>query len=272
VVFSSIVSNITTPIQVSSAFVDASAADDFFSTSGCKVNETTINQYLQGTNETCIEWYDTEAYRLRKLNAQGSLERLENLACVNAYSRPFQTRGNVLLVTDSSTSSINMPPSQSGGYLRCNGDNNWVCGCTFDGAPPCDLNPKLKGIQSKPDEWSPLDGRVAYCLAENVPQFCKVQSSLNIAIVVICLNLFKAAIMLYLATQTKETPFMTVGDAIASYIEVPDAETKDMCIVSRADLEKQPASWVRGGRVMSPGRQRLFTAASKQRWIFCIFL
>lgn len=273
-VFSSIATNISKPIQVSEAFVEASATDDFLSISGCNVNETTISRYLQGEdngNNPCVSWYDSVAYRLRNLNAQGSLERLDNLACVNAYSRQFQTKGNLLLVVDNATSSINKPSVQYSSYLNCDGDNKWVCGCTYD-APPCDLDPKLKGIKSNPAEWSPLDFRVAYCLAERVPQLCKVQSSLQIAIVVICLNLFKAAIMFYLATQTKETPFMTVGDAIASYIEVPDAETKDMCLASKADLEKQPALWVKGGRVTSPGRQRLFTAASKQRWIFCISL
>jgi hypothetical protein len=256
--------------------VDARPTDDFLSVSGCNVNDTTLNRYLQGDDNVqnpCVTWYDSEAYRLRRLNAQGRLERLDNLACVNAYSGQFQTRGNLLLVVDNATSSINKPSSQGMvlNTLECNDDQNWVCGCIY-GALPCGLNPNLKGIQSKPAEWSPLNFHVAYCLAERVPQLCKVQSSLHIAVVVICLNLFKAAIMLYLATQTKETPFMTVGDAIASYIEVPDAETKDMCLVSKADLEKQPALWIKGGRVTSPGRQRLFTAASKQRWIFCISL
>jgi len=230
-----------------------------------------MNQYLEALhnynrNETCISQFDSEAYRLRKLNAQGSLERLDNLACVNAYSRQFQTKGNVLLVVDNATFSIKMLGSP---YWSNLDDDRWVCGTTY-APPPCNLDPRLKVIKSKPAEWSPLDFRVAYCLAERVPQLCKVQSSLHIAVVVICLNFFKAVIMLYLATQTKETPFMTVGDAIASYIEVPDAETKDMCLTSRADFEKQPALWVKGGRVTSPGRQRLFTAASKQRWIFCI--
>ena len=232
-----------------------------------------MNRYLQGDkgNDTCVDWYDSEAYRLRSLNAQGGLERLDNLACINAYSGQFQTKGNLLLVIDNATSSTNALSIQYMSTLYCNDNSQWVCGCT-SGAPPCYLDPKLKEIQSKSAEWSPLNVHVAYCLAERVPQLCKVQSSLYIAVVVICLNLFKAAIMLYLATQTKETPFMTVGDAIASYIEVPDAETKDMCLVSKADLEKQPASWIKGGRVTSPGRQRLFTAASKQRWFFCFSL
>jgi hypothetical protein len=269
VVFSSIATNFTSPIEVSAAFVEARPTDDFLSVSGCNVNETSINRYLQelqnsSRHETCISWNESEAYRLRKLNAQGSLERLDNLACIKAYSRQFQTKGNVLLVVDNASFSINMPVHP---YLAS--DDNWVCGSAFP-APPCNLDPRLKGIQSKPAEWSPLNFRVAYCLAERVPQLCKVQSSLHIAVVVICLNLSKAAIMLYLATQTKETPFMTVGDAIASYIEVPDVETKDMCLTSKADFEKQPAFWVKGSRVASPRRQRLFTAASKQRWISCI--
>lgn len=227
--------------------------------------------YVNQSN-TCVSWYDSQAYRLRKLKANGSLERLDNLGCIKAYAQQFQTRGNLLLVIDNLTNSVETPSQQIGSSLDCGGDSKWVCNCSGMNAPPCDLDPMINGLRSNSAEWSPLNYHVAYCLSERVPQLCKVQSNLHLAIVVIVLNLAKAAIMLFLATQTKETPFMTIGDAIASYIEVPDIATRDMCLASRSEIENQPGFWVKGGRPTSPGRQRLFTAASKQRWIFCLLL
>ncbi|KAF2709364.1 hypothetical protein K504DRAFT_353366, partial [Pleomassaria siparia CBS 279.74] len=251
VVFSSIVSNWTWPVSVNPAFVASGPSDNFTTFDGCEVSSTMMEE-------------------LRKLHSRGELERLDNLECINAYARQYQTRGNVLLVSESSNSSgLDQLISF---YSGCGGHGKWVCSCSGPNSPPCDMDPTINELRSDPTSWSPMKFPVSYCLSERAPERCKVQSSLHLAIVVIVLNLVKAFVMFILATQTKETPFMTVGDAIASYIEEPDYETRDMCLASRAELKKQQAFWIKGSRPFEPKRERLFASASTTRWAFCVVI
>ena len=261
-------SNRTKPIQVTTAFVDSLAT----SYTGCNDN-TTVQVYDAGyARDRCNEIYD-EAYRLRNMKAK-SLERLDNLACINAYSNQFQTKGNVLLVIDNSTSSKDILDSQEWnepcGFPY---SNRWVCDCYgYNRDRPCELDPKLKDLQSHPEWWAPFRSHVSYCLSEIAPQECKIQSSIHLAIVVIILNFIKAAVMYILATNTGEMPFLTVGDAVASYIDQPDMTTRDMCFATRSKLRKQKGFWVKRSKPLSRGNQRLFVVISTLRWLFCLLM
>lgn len=261
-------SNRTKPIQVTTAFVDSLTA----SYTGCNDNTTVRSYDFSYGRDRCNEVYD-EAYRLRNMKAN-SLERLDNLACINAYSNQFQTKGNVLLVIDNSTSSKHILDSQAWN-APCGTpySDRWVCDCYgYNHDRPCELDPKLKDLQSDPQRWAPFRSHVSYCLSEIVPQECKIQSSLHLAIVVIILNFVKAAVMYILATNTTEAPFLTVGDAVASYIDQPDMSTRDMCFATRSKLRKQKGFWVKGSTPLSRGNQRLFVVISTLRWLFCLLM
>ena len=51
-------------------------------------------------------------------------------------------------------------------------------------------------------------------------------------------NVVKAVIMLYLVIM-KDTPLVTVGDAIQSYVTRPDPHTKYLCLYGKTDMRRR---------------------------------
>ena len=88
---------------------------------------------------------------------------------------------------------------------------------------------------------------------------------------------------LTLYTQTDAT-FVTVGDAIASWLDDPDELTKDRCLMSKVDVRKGPLRWrlknTKGEpntqplpvSYQAPSRRRWFAAASIKRWCVTVGL
>lgn len=205
-------------------------------------------------------WYMPEALRLKKLNATGELDYLDNLACINAYAQEFQTRGSVLVVTEDSKVDVSSLYSQG-----------WVCD---DNELSCDISPYMAAIRTDPSNWNPDKWRqpVSYCLSESVQQLCRVQSSAHLATVVIFLNLAKAMITLSFVMNVKVSPLMTIGDVVASYLWRSDPSTENMCLASKRDIKISKAPWPKEAKAFKSKRRRLFAAASKTRWTLCILM
>lgn len=227
------------------------------------------------------EWFnasegDIEAIRLRELHANGSLEYLDNLACINAYAAEFPTRGNVMLVVENGTGSAVVTNTAIQDYCTDSPffltPGNWVCGCDMHGLHSCSLSNEIKTLRSNPSTWSPLGEKISHCWSEKLPERCTVQASLHIAVIVICLNFVKAIVMFGTAFGMKDTPLMTIGDAVESYIENPDPSTEGMCIVSRKRIASQEDSWPKEGNKFVSKKRLLFSSASGTRWAACFFL
>jgi hypothetical protein len=45
--------------------------------------------------------------------------------------------------------------------------------------------------------------------------------------------------MFYIAFFVRDEPLMTIGDAVASFLENEDPATKNMCLSSRADFQNR---------------------------------
>lgn len=236
------------PIEVTSGFIESALVDNYISSGNSDVDE--------------------EALRLKRLHSISGLHKLDSLACINTYAKQFQTQGSVLLVTENLTSiiynNVLTGRSNSTTFLR-----DWVCN---DDDLSCDISSRTKALRSDPASWHPGDTQltIAYCLSEQLPEKCKVQSSLHLAIVVILLSLMKAMIMLGLAFRVKESPIMTIGDAVASYLWRSDRLMENMCIVSKKDIKQSRTTWPKEPKTFKSKRRRLFLAASKTRWTLCI--
>ena len=72
---------------------------------------------------------------------------------------------------------------------------------------------------------------------------------------------------------------MTIGDAVASFLDDPDPMTAGLCISSKLDIENR--EWIaakdlnQSGRRLKrwyPRRHFWFGAASVKRWIICAAL
>ena len=95
-------------------------------------------------------------------------------------------------------------------------------------------------------------------------------------IIVIVCNFIKMSCMAWIARKQDTEPLVTLGDAIASFLETPDKFTVGNCIASKESYSIRrnqtwetdeswgplPLAWL--GR-----RKTWFSAASKERWILC---
>lgn len=74
----------------------------------------------------------------------------------------------------------------------------------------------VRSLKSNLQGWQPYGNRVDHCLAEQIGDRCKLQFSFTIAVLVIVLNMVKAAVMCLAALGVRETPLMTIGDTIST--------------------------------------------------------
>lgn len=164
-------------------------------------------------------------------------------------------------------------------YMSSDGGCNWMCyiNPTQLAYIPCDLTEELAGYKANPSSWRPgnSESPIAYCLSEQLPDVCKVQSSLEILIIVVILNAAKAVVMLYIALAIRTNPISTIGDAVASFLIISDPSTKRMCLVSKEDIQREASTtgaWVKGPVAYVVRHRRLFASARRLRWVLCIIL
>ncbi len=112
---------------------------------------------------------------------------------------------------------------------------------------------------------------IQYCLSKRVEEHCKLQFSLAIMIVVIICNLIKTICMSIIAWKQDPEPLVTLGDAIASFLDRPDMTTGGNCIVGKSRFEGSRYWGLHLSR-WDPKRLCWFRAASKRRWLVCNIL
>ncbi|KAJ4350012.1 uncharacterized protein N0V89_008633 [Didymosphaeria variabile] len=281
-VFLSISSNNYFALSVRESFINSPDCGEC----GAIFSNTTV---AVGNYNTAIP--DVARMMLKKAR-NNKLDRLSNLDCIREYAEPIQTkRRNVLLVTaddrmpapnvtangtaniyawndfDASAASIVSSAMNSYGWI-CSDDPTWRW------TSPCST--LIDAIKSKPDDWKVghTDGvfsdsynptyPVDYCLSETSEPRCKVQVMLTIAILVTVLNIFKAVFIFYTALGTKENPLMTMGDAVASFLERRDGTTKEMCLLSIRDV-KTNDRYFPAGPITWKGEQRRFKDVTSRR-------
>ncbi|OCL09335.1 hypothetical protein AOQ84DRAFT_431347 [Glonium stellatum] len=125
-----------------------------------------------------------------------------------------------------------------------------------------------------PDVWAPYGSPVKYCLVEEVPERCELQLSFNIVTSVIICNIIKATCMWLTLWRHRKPGLVTLGDAIASFLDDPDPETEGRCLHSK-ELFQAEWQWERhhnreeitiDPEAFAPQRQRWGKASSKRRW------
>ncbi|KAJ5240576.1 uncharacterized protein N7469_002167 [Penicillium citrinum] len=130
---------------------------------------------------------------------------------------------------------------------------------------------------------------VDYCLTVPAEETCQLVFSPPICLVVIGCNVIKLICTLFTARDDREDVFLTIGDAIASYLTWPDPTTEGSCLLSNLIISKT-SGWrkkpkKRKGSTQDkignsqvdhtvplelPPRQRWLHAVSPKRWSFTI--
>jgi len=225
-------------------------------------------------------------------------ERLSNSDCMKAYGTSFVSgRYNVLAITSTRTNMTNqtafwsevvfvpsvytqdlpygkqpllchlMPPAESS-------FTDWVCMDT------CNMAHNRQNATN----WEIGDNKIDYCLSELMPEHCRLQFSIYILVTVIIMNACKSLAMLLALYQGNEVRLVTIGDALASFLNHPDDLTQGRCMMAKVDVGEGPLRW--SARRLPqrpltqplpvtyhrPVRRRWFAAASTTRWLLTLGL
>lgn len=219
---------------------------------------------------------------LRDAALSGHLTRLPLSACIDAYASNFQsTRGDLLLVTTNATLSPPGPTKQATYALQNLGCGmrqayQWMCS-QREGrgnlcVTPCE--DVIGEFRAKPETWRPLGvAGVRECYSLPTEERCKLLFSPVLCWVVTGLNLVKGVLMLVTGLRGggRRRPLLTVGDAVASFMAVPDETTVDMCLVGKGDVVGGGRLWSREPREVR-GRRSKFAAARPGRWLACVVM
>ncbi|OQE41397.1 hypothetical protein PENCOP_c005G03687 [Penicillium coprophilum] len=205
----------------------------------------------------------------------GKLEKLSNDACMQAYSGAYQTaRSTVVLLTPTLSSNLTAWSCQvelgSDGISTSSG-GQWHCFISEN-----------KGKYTiKPPPISQLSVlQIHSCFSRPTTPFCELGCSLPIGLVVMGCIALKLICMLVAALERRSEIFLTVGDALKSFLTCPDPYTANNCLMARVNKGQPKAlysyndyPWVsifsravpfRLGQSPPPQPKRICTV--RQRW------
>ena len=134
----------------------------------------------------------------------------------------------------------------------------------------CKNPTEARKLSTQPD-WTLNGTKIGYCLSEQQPERCKLQFSVYILTAVIICNAIKCASMFWVIFQHRDTTFITVGDAIASWLDKPDPATADCCLqdirsaIHNAGRQRNPTT-----RPVKRATRHWRLGVSKKRWITTI--
>jgi hypothetical protein len=157
----------------------------------------------------------------------------------------------------------------------------WICSDLNQGEYfiYCDID---QALALGSGNWKLKGHPIDYCLSERVEEHCKLQFLVQVMAAVIICNLLKVLCMFLTVWKYKTETLVTVGDAIASFLDKPDPTTEGRCLSSKEDFVRGPWAWGRRSnwnavrilsdspgapQVWNPSVQRWWRAASLKRWI-----
>jgi hypothetical protein len=254
-IFSSLSANSYNIITVNENFLNVSS----------EYNETVIAKAF-GNNSPILRLHD------QAINSR--LVRYESVDCMAAYASNFVSKvRNVLLVsTDKNLGTENVLDVR-----KWVGDYEvsyfWICGDGADGDPYRDGKAvcTLKTAQAAANKWTLSAHPISYCMVEEVVEQCQLRFSVVIMTIVIIANAAKAFVMILTVWSLREPTLVTIGDAIASFLNTPDPTTAGICLSTKTNIKdnrwkNQPAKpWVSKHHFW-------FRGASVKRWLACNIL
>ena len=227
-----------------------------------------------------------QAYQKNKTSSV----KLENKECVEIYlATIISTNSDLILVSDysSSTNSLVSFETEQESRLVDESFPVWACSSVSSG-DNCDLselvaNPQNWSInldgysQGAPNAflaWDPLPidrTSIQYCLSQRMEEYCKLQFSLVIMIIVIICNLVQTICMGRITWKQDPEPLVTLGDVIASFLDQPKRTTERNCIVGKTRFEGSK-SWGPLISKWNPKRLCWFRTVSKTKRLLCNIL
>lgn len=227
----------------------------------------------------------------------GKYEKLSNEECIREYAKNLiQERGNVILVierpqncsdfwqapmnicvnstTTSLYAALNYEVSFEADSNRIPNWYHWICTelSRYEfGAkdrPYLCSDGRWRDLVEEAEDWKVYGQKVQYCMSERLPSQCRLQVAINLIGVVIAFNVVKLVIivMMTVGDIINQNPLVTIGDAIASFIERPDTRTEGMCLRSATEILASDDTQIVPAVVYRPHRNRWAAAVSGRRW------
>ena len=239
---------------------------------------------IDNDNNTLQALQTTLQASLQEYKAEDAFVKLESKKCVDTYSTPIiSINSDLILVSNYSDANNSLlwydqdligAPNED-----YNGDSVFcslgLCDDTGAVVDPQNLSFNLSAMYNmryfhNNDTYGTISGlsSIDYCLSKPVREHCKLQFSLTIMIVVIVCNMIETVCMIIILWKQDLEPLVTLGDAIASFLDRPDVTTKRNCIAGRTRFEHS-RYW---GLLVSrwyPKESHWFRAASLRRWSAC---
>ena len=188
----------------------------------------------------------------------GTLHNLSSSECISAYDDDIQnTYRNVLAITVNRTENSSILDYTLSSPR--NSSNSWLCGRVSINEFLCDTSDLLQDARRgqpwkyliwtndtsrfshRPEDtpsridddvlkkYPPLNTNLAvsYCLAEKgSPNACTLHFAYELMPLIICANIAKLACLLWLLCKQRAPCLVTLGDAVASFLRVPDPHTR----------------------------------------------
>lgn len=210
--------------------------------------------------------YGELAQHLHEKAVAGQLERLTPEACIDAYAVALQpSRRNVVLISDDVRRQADVfdvfhafVPTE---HPEAAGEQySWICDDKLGASDQCLYH--INDIKANPKNWTVSDdAHVHYCLSEKTSEHCKLQVSLGMSLICLLILYLKVFTMFAVAIHVDESPLMTTGDAIESFMKDPDPYTQGMCMASKKMIDANKKRWP---------RTPVFTKLQKFRWAHTI--
>lgn len=198
-----------------------------------------------------------------------SYDRLTPEDCIRAYGVDYlSSRRHALVVVSGQNSD---PLLGILDWMYVDTQNSWVCGTTqganntLETIPIDNFDCSIHVALYENEAFLMADKEVEYCLSQKVDDLCRLEFAVPIMIAVLACNFVKLFCMVVTIWKCREPTFVTLGDALSSFLDDPDRNTVGMCIATKKDFENgwpdgEPKRW-------TVKKHFTYEAVGLQRWI-----
>ncbi|KAF2142331.1 uncharacterized protein K452DRAFT_308025 [Aplosporella prunicola CBS 121167] len=225
-------------------------------------------------NSSMLNTSDPLEIQLKEKATNGSLLRRHTIDCIQDYDTRFQSKyRNLLAVTEQNDTEKAVLKRTGLRTVYTGGRDDWLC---FEDAwNRCDTSEAKKNATTT--GWILFNYKISYCLAEKgAPDMCSLNFSMTILIVVITANAAKLMAMIAMLKIFDTPTLVTLGDAVASFLERPCTVAGGLALYSGRCVSKRSVQpeWKFRPRAYSSTQypRRWFNAPSKRKWAISISL
>lgn len=127
----------------------------------------------------------------------------------------------------------------------------------------------LKVLRDDPLQWvNPFgvpSSSIKAIYSQATEEHCKLLFNRTLCWIVTALNLLKGVLMLYVAFGSFDSPILTLGDSVASFLQRQDPYTESMCLKPRNSFSKKKGFWDRTPEPLKRKRTLKFAAVRRRR-------